>query len=105
MQMLLLQHVQAPPLTLALTGRIKPIARNGMHMVGVLGMLVIRVLCTTETNELVRGKVVVLTTPLLVLLSEMNLAVMELRAVLGQIILSLVLGLMSILVVLPLAVQ
>lgn len=84
--MLLLQRVMVLLLMLVLTGLIKQIVKSGMLMAGVLGMLVIRVLCTMATSEVVRGKVVVLTTPLLVLHSEMNQAVMELLVVLGQII-------------------
>jgi hypothetical protein len=70
---------------LVLTGQIKPIVRNGMHMVGVPGMLVIRVQCIMATSRDVRGKVVVLMTLLLVLGFETNQLVTLTVVVLGQI--------------------
>jgi dolichol kinase len=96
--MLLLQRVMVHHLRVVQVGLTKLIVKSGMHMAGVLGMLVIRVLCTMATSEVVRGKVVVLTTPLLVPLSEMNQAVIQLLAVLGIMFDEIVLVLMKCLV-------
>jgi hypothetical protein len=73
-------------------------------MVGVVGFLVIRVRHITETKAVANENLAVPMKQLLVLVFEKWIVILIL-VVLGLTILSLVLGLMSILVVLPLAVQ
>lgn len=103
--MLLLPHVLVLLPTHVHTGLINQTARNGMHMEDVVGLLVTLVPHITETKAVVNDNLAVPMRQLLVLVSEMNRVVTDNQAVLGQITLSLVLGLMNILVVLPLAVQ
>lgn len=99
MQMLLLLLVQELLRTLVLIGLTKLIVKNGTLMVGVLGLLDMIVLYIMVTNECVSDKVAVHTILLLVVVSEMSLAVIQLLAVLGLTILNLVLDLMNIHVV------
>lgn len=75
-----------------------------MHMEDVVGLLVTLVTHITETKAVVNDNLAVPMRQLLVLVFEKWIVILIL-VVLGLTILSLVLGLMSILVVLPLAVQ
>ncbi len=102
--MLLLPHVLVLLPTHVHTGLINQTARNGMHMEDVVGLLVTLVTHITETKAVVNDNLAVPMKQLLVLVFEKWIVILIL-VVLGLTILSLVLGLMSILVVLPLAVQ